>query len=48
MLELYAVIINNRTDGEELDFTLEFSSDEDAFYGVIFVADRPVACYLDH
>lgn len=47
-LELYAVIITNGSNGEDLDFTLELSPDEDAIYGVNFVADRAVNCYLDH
>lgn len=47
-LELYAVIITNASVGEELDFTLEFSLDGEAIYGVTFVADRATNCYLDH
>jgi hypothetical protein len=47
-LELYSVIITVGSAGEELDFTLEFSPDEDAIYGVDFVEDFAVNCYLDH
>lgn len=47
-LELYAVIITNGSVGDELDFTLEFSPDEDAIYGVQFVADHAANCYFDH
>ncbi len=47
-LELHAIIITDGSAGEELDFTLEYSPDQDAIYGVNFVAGCAVDCYYDH